>query len=127
VVQSHYVFKFFLSSFIARDRVDKENGVSKCPLCAKESDTGDHLLNRCDGSDARQSKLFSALRSEMLAAGGFADLGECLRRMAGAGAAVDVEVADKVSRCLRVFYRQRTMYYRAVRKAAIDAADEVTP
>ncbi len=58
VVHSHYVFKFFLTSFIARDRVDKENGVSKCPLCAKEADTGDHLLNRCEGRDARQSKLF---------------------------------------------------------------------
>jgi hypothetical protein len=127
VVQSHYVFKFFLPSFIARDRVAKEDGVSTCPLCDKEPDTGDHLLHRCEGRDAPQRKLFSALREEMLAAGGFADLEECLRRMAGEGAAVEVEVADKVSGCLRVLYRQRTMYYRAVRKAAIAAADEVTP
>ena len=101
--------------------------MSTCPLCAKEPDTGDHLLHRCEGRDAPQRKLFSALREEMLAAGGFADLEECLRRMAGEGAAVEVEVADKVSGCLRVLYRQRTMYYRAVRKAAIAAADEVTP
>jgi len=88
-----------LPSVIARDRVSKEDGVSTCPLCAKEPDTGDHLLHRCEGIDAHQKRRFSALREEMLAAGRFADLEECLMRMAGEGAEVKVEVADKVSGC----------------------------
>jgi hypothetical protein len=119
VLHSHYAFKFFLPSFIARDRSAKEGGVSPCPLCNKEPDTGDHLLLRCTGQGDQQRQLFSALRADILGTGLAPGLRDCLRKLAGEDGGIDVEVADKISSCLRILYRQRTMYYRAVRKADV--------
>jgi hypothetical protein len=76
-------------------------------------------LLKCPGKDTRQRELFAVLRKEILEAGGDgADLWSCVRRLAGVGPTLSEDAANKVSSNLRTLYRQRTMYYRAERKAA---------
>jgi hypothetical protein len=118
VKHARYAWKFMLPSIIGRDHVKKEDGISKCPLCGRHRDRGRrHLLLRCLGNDARQRELFTQLREEMLeACGAGSDLWSCVQRLAGVGKREDA--ANKVSSNLRDMYRQRTLFYRVVRKAA---------
>ena len=77
------------------------------------------------GAGRVQKKLFSRLRSEITSActGPGGDLAACLRALGGGKDATEVGSADVICGCLRVFYRQRMIHYKAVRAANM-AADK---